>query len=510
MKLLYTSLFNLFLASSIFAQIEVISTDSLRAIDTDPEGGSSGGLVGGSTLYNSDSSLVGRKLVFWIHGLAGNEHSWNRIQASTENQTGNPIPDYPERNVEGYALSYKGSENLNIFQLGGHVNNGLMETWRVSIPRRDTLDVRNNFAIAHSQGGIVARAIRYMNLVDSSNYHWQFGALATFGSPHRGAQIINSTQTGGLIQTWIDDGCKKISRGEIQTFVSTRWWLDALISTSTVNSFSTLTCNGLNKMALPILINAIRKPVGADYAVGADNLAKLDSMAYLDTMKVVTFYGVEQEPVLWRTIHSMTYTKDSSIAGNPLSTDPFGLNDDDELPIFVNHKISSYHAKWSSHNSRSNQLWYQITLKSKNEKEKAEIYRNAHDWLAYANLNWKRFIGARKDTTYIDGYHCECLVNLGGTDGYQFTYQHVQNPSDCNDSLAVNCQANPKIVHTVIEEPNDGVVPVSSQIGYPNRFDSYLMENTNHMQERNCDETKARLNQLFNGFYGSTYKLDKK
>ncbi len=489
------------------AQTDVISTDSIRLEGLENGVGNSGTLISSGTM---DNSAVEKKLVFWIHGLAGNQHSWNLVQAVTEDQTGTAVAGYPVRHTEGLALSYEGYENLDIFSLAGFVNNSKMEIWRTAIPRRDTINVDSNFVIAHSQGGMVSRAIRFQNLQDPSSYHKQFNALATFGTPHKGAAIINSTRNGGEVQKWINRGCEAIAPAEIQTFINTKWWLDAIISTNTVNAFSSKACNGLNKIALPILVNSIRKPVGKDYAIGARNLAQLDSLAQLDTtFKVVCFYGIESEPVLWRTIHTMTYTKDSSLAGHILSNNPFGLNDDQELPDLVNQQISSYNAKWAFHNANSNHLWYQAVLQDDNEKAKAEKYRRAYLWLLTANTAWKRFIGARRDTSFIDGYQCDCLIDLGGLQGYSFSSTIVQNTNDCNAGNALSCNASPRIRHEIIEEPNDGVVPISSQKGYP-RAIRIPMLHTNHMQERNNNKTKDRLNELFDGDYGVKFRLKKK
>ncbi len=87
-----------------------------------------------------------------------------------------------------------------------------------------------------------------------------------------------------------------------------------------------------------------------------------------------------------------------------------------------------------------------------------------------------------------------------------------QNPSDCQQSsLDFNCTLHPRIRHQISEEESDGVVLKSSQIGYPGRrFEYVRMENTNHMQKRNCNETMKRLNELFNGEYGWQFELGEK
>lgn len=496
-----------------YSQISVISTDSIRIEAYDPGvGGSGGTLATGADTINK----VGRKLIYWIHGLAGNEHSWNRVQAVTENQTGTQVPGYPERDVEGLALSYEGHENLDIFQLGSYVNNQI-EIWRTAIPRRDTLDVKRNFIIAHSQGGIVSRAMRYKNIDDPFYNHQQFGAIATFGTPHGGAKIINSTVQNGDVQRWINEGCKATAAATIRTFVNSKWWLDLLVSPSLSASLSSIACDGMDKTVLPILVNSIRKPVGSDYAIGAPNLAKLDSMAQIDTLKVVTFYGEEQEPVFWRTVHSMTFSKDTSIAGNILSTDPFGLNEDQELVDLINNKISNYSLMENFYsdiqdNIKSHLLYsilFNVLFDDNLFEDRIDEYHDARQWLSLANVNWKRFIGARRDTSFLDGYHCDCLIDSGGTNGYVFKTYKVQTIQECNSIPARSRVIHPIIVHNIIDEPSDGVVTVKSQNAYPGAL-SVRMKNTNHMQQRNSLRTKECLIKLFQGRYGRKFKLDEK
>ena len=74
---------------------------------------------------------------------------------------------------------------------------------------------------------------------------------------------------------------------------------------------------------------------------------------------------------------------------------------------------------------------------------------------------------------------------------------------------ALRRNIKPKIVNTLIDEENDGVVTVSSQTAYPNSIKVKMVE-TNHMQQRNSIETRNKLNELFEGRHGSEFKLDKK
>ena len=143
-------------------------------------------------------------------------------------------------------------------------------------------------------------------------------------------------------------------------------------------------------------------------------------------------------------------------------------------------------------------------------RQKAITYNDAAHWLGQANMNWKRFIGARQDLMVPDGYYCECFVNLGGNNGYTYTQSVVQDSTQCDAAAmgALYCSYTTKYKHVIIDEDSDGVVPVSSQTGYPGARIGLEMIETNHMQQRNCTQTKLRLMDLFEGFYGPEFQLD--
>lgn len=447
----------------------------------------------------SSNTTTNTKLIYWIHGLAGNAQSWNRVQTSTEDQTGNPVNGYPTRKTEGLCVDYSGHENLRIFALGGYVNNNLIETWRVAVPRRDTLPVHSNFVIAHSQGGIVARAMRYQNLYNHGLYPVQFGALASFNSPHGGAEIIVQTHpSSGEVQKWINRGCEAFTAAEVQQLVESKWWVDFLISPGVIRNFSSKVCDGLDGLILPILVDAIRKPVATDYAVGAPNLEILNQAAVIDTIKKVAIAGIEEDPVLWRMLHSMTFTKDTSLSGHILFNDPFGLDNDDELPRTITNLVSLYRFKERFWNTRSKGIYRYIYW---NAREKETIYREARQWLEGSNIWWKRFIGAREDSAYVDGYWCICLDSPQPF--------HVNTINDCRGNSILPCNAIPNYKWHTTEVPSDGVVTLSSQHDYPGAT-RLTMQNTNHMQARNSKETMRILNNLFDGKHGHKFKLKRK
>jgi hypothetical protein len=317
-----------------------------------------------------------------------------------------------------------------------------------------------------------------------------------------------------------------MSSAVIKTFVNTKWY-GSFIPTSIVSSLSLAACNGLSKTVIPLIVSSIRKTTSLDYAQGAPKLLDtLAPFALQDTQntKAVNFYGVEEEPVFWRLVNTMTFTEDSNLGAPIIRNNPFGLNNDQELPDWVNNKIYDYQGKerhfamlTRRYLIRSHPIFpFGLTniiysLRAVECAKTAGVYKNAHRWLGHANMNWKRFIGARRDTAWIDGYYCHC-ANFT-PNGLQIHDTVVQNPSDCGLLYPnANCQVGPRLRHQIIEEPNDGVVTMSSQTGMPGARvnESMLMRKTNHMQERNSDQTRNKLNALFNGDFGTEFQLDEK
>lgn len=466
-----------------------IGADTLE-LDSFDRGGASGPLITNHT-----------KLVYWIHGLAGNYNSWSQVQVATEFRSPtSTLAGYPVRDVMGLTVDYSNREHMDLFQIGHDLTVNDIEPWRFGVQRRSQLPWYNNFYIAHSQGGLVVRAIRYNNVMSPSSDPRQAGPyLATFGTPHKGAYLVNSSAPGlGNVQAWITDGCVNFSKAHLNQFVNSKWWLQGIIPPSAVQGFSTTMCDGFNQTVLPLLIDKIRRDVADDYAVGAPELNVLRAFAPADSLQVIEFYGVEEEPVLWRTLHSMTNTTDTTTLLSLLHRDPFALEYDDGFPDDMSTLTNSYkfleiHYKDLSRNTlrwwRKNDYW-----------QYGMDYHYAHKWIERSNMKWKRFIGARRDSVFIGDYKCTCQ----GEEPY-----YVTDPDDCVDDVEDPCKVEQDVRVYQIDEPSDGIVPVSSQTGYPGG-NHQRMENTNHMQMRNVPETKNGLVWLFDGTRYPHFKLRRK
>jgi len=504
----------LLISQTLFGQVEVISTDSIRLFGTGPEDST-------SLIWGVPDDSVGYKTVFWVHGISGSNVSWNAVQSATEYSPPIPIPDYPPRKVFGLSMNYSAHENLSLLAVGREVSQA-MRNFR-SFPPQDTIPLEKTFAIAHSQGGLVSRSAIYASHYDAPRFPRQIIGLATFGSPHNGAAIINSSRPTGPVQAWIDEGCRALAPAAFNDLLVNSWFLSLIISENEIQNFSNFSCGVLGKMALPLLISGIRKHVGEDYAQGAPILDTLNQYAAQDSLPVVCFYAEEEDPVLWRLINSFTQSRlQISDSNKPLMHDPFGINHDQDLVTAIANRINDYQLKAHHHRWLARQAQQFIGLYllpshavllhlySRNHLNKANSYSRAYQWLGTANMQWKRFIGARYDSTYIDGYQCSCLIDSGRLGGLYILDTIVSRPSDCSIANARSCTAFARIGHQIIEKPSDGVVPVSSQIAYPGILRYAGMRKINHMQERNSEETKRSLNALFKGTYGKEFKLDEK
>lgn len=461
----------------------------------------------GSTTTTSDSAF---KMTIWIHGLAGDASSWSHVQAATEFQLpGQSIPGYPARRTIGYPVDYSGLEGGPLLHAAGQVNDAIAG-WEIAL-QLDTLNLKRKVAIAHSQGGLIATGMRHWNYL-SSYRPARFGSLITMGTPHNGAMIINnSAPSSGIINNWITTGCTNLAAAEFLSILKELpWFIDVFVNYSNiVSNFSADACESLSNTVLPFLIDGVRKPISGDYAVNASALGSIRNNSANDTLPVLVAYGVEEDPVLWRVLQSMTGAlKDTSISGVTLMSDPFGLDADDEMAQDMSAIRSHYHSLANYYsNVTSNpwqMFWFWLLGQQDDISQREGIYRRAGDWIYYANSNWKRSIGARYDSVYVGDYICECLGQFIDT---------VASPTLCNQYLP-NCPGMDVLQVldlTTIDLPNDGVVPAHSQKAYPGNIvgQPIRMENTNHMQMRNSSETKLLLNRAFDGELGDDFYISK-
>ena len=119
-----------------------------------------------------------------------------------------------------------------------------------------------------------------------------FGGLATFGSPHQGARILNNRDD---LMSWIGTACDALIKGPEDEFIVDHFFLDLLLSETTEDAFRDFFCNSLENNLSPILFKDYFSGITESYQVGSEQL--LDLNTFSPEIPYVCFYGVETEPV---------------------------------------------------------------------------------------------------------------------------------------------------------------------------------------------------------------------
>jgi hypothetical protein len=459
--------------------------------------------------------------IYWVHGLGGDVNSWGNVKTATDDGG----PGYPARKTVGILMSYA---TTSLEAAGSDLNDNIL-TKDGALLARGVTDFSNNFIIGHSQGGIVSRWAD-MELENDPASARRFYGLVTFGSPHGGAQIVNS-RNDGLIGEMAEDACSAV----LKTKLASELFKDKPIVSLFLDlqNFTVKVDNLCDKASgvLPFALGKLFSGASNGYAVGASQLGELNG--YGSTIHKAAFYGAEyakpaEDPtdtrftskqLLWRTLGSPP----DGVSNVPV----FTANEDQERVDWANKLMAEFQAEyedavedvedWNSIGVPCN--WYMwIThpafctvseLIYNDVRERRDIFHDAWRWSQGVDAQWKVIIGA-KETLEVGGT-CECLSALCDED--------VISPGEvCEDivppgiSNAAECQAyavaHPAEVElcewyaryeTFVRE-SDGVVTANSASSYTTTM---RLDFSNHFQLRNSDQTRDALMMLFSGLGGS-------
>lgn len=505
-----------------------------------------------ANLINFYQSVSGSKrVIFLVPGLNGDYNAWRDVRDETGGDT-DEEPTYPARKAEMRMLGTKDGPG---YSQDAGLASAAKDVWdEMSLLNYPQLGVSNpgdNIAIGHSQGGLVLRAVEYAtSQLGRSAY---FGGIVTFGTPHQGAAILTnglpvSLGGRGQLGDFIDDFCVRVSDGPIQEKLQlSDQFLFKLVRLLNLDDDATdlrdQICETLADSILPhYILKDFTANITGDYMAhdgqyNQPNFLLNTLNLYQPGIPMVAFYGVEEEPVFWRQLGSITNKVHSFPA---FQADP----DQDFVDTYVQLK-ANYRAKQLLYqkqaddyeaftNVQSNPsfvfaaivipvgvtLYLIYDSKRRRAQKVADAYMRGHKFLSSANARWKGIIGARKTSLKRNGYICDCdFVDAGYT-----TSTHVQNMWDCSIGMVVTsngkrvCQVRPYMQPHVEEYENDGVVLASSAKQLPGALvnpalsdQDYRMDKTNHQQMRNSSETASKLKRLFDypdyGYFFMTPRL---
>ncbi|MEP7196528.1 MAG: hypothetical protein ABI851_08410 [Saprospiraceae bacterium] len=459
--------------------------------------------------------------VFWLHGLGGDHHSWSKAaDASQHGRALNFASKGYKINSHTTGLTY--SEKSTLLLAAQDVRGFIGR--EATQQRQNDVDPKNNFIIAHSQGGLVSQALLYKDFCFDPNIGGpDYGGIVTFGSAHQGAMIINNAKK---IQSWVESGCSDLAAGPAENLRNSfvgfllKFFVDESKNPLNPANIDSLCTNFVGKL---IDIVDLLKPITKDYMVqgkdGVLNEFKECIEANADEIKKVAFYGIEPTKDLpWRTLQWMMVEDVNSV-------DKFQANDDKSFAEVI-HNIKNDYVKEIV--VRQNTVSYLetvhgmpcswldwilklnlcLTYDKKYWQLKDEIgeYQKGVRWFDSADDKWEEIIGALQITEK-KKYFCECISNNNEE------IKEITDPAECPlRKGSKKCHILEEIEYIKSYKPSDGVVLAESASEFPGATTlqpggpSRELTNSSHMQMRNDDNLRQKLTKLYNGDYNLFFK----
>lgn len=523
-----------------------------------------------------DNSTI--RNVFWIHGLNGNTNSLGA--AAYASQFGVPgDPSFPARKIRSYrGISSSNSNPVQLYSedFGIPMTSGDLENYAHQNlgPSDKTI---YDFIIAHSQGGIVGR--EWLRNMDQRPelYETYAHGIVTFGTPHGGAEVLNNCRPNlgrDKVPAFMNEACQSLGGAVIIPKMNANF-VTSLIPSTYIRRIIGGSCNVLATSIIPIVLDNYYKATTKDYYVGAPFLEGGHANGipiqglnqYTSKVPVVQFYGVEEQPILWRFMNS-TLDIGEIQKNSPNNELFFGYSDDNLLPQKVNSLINDFSTLQELERENEKKFRRAATLsllfapsklskivlfayfkkREKDARENKNAYFNGKRWLTNANDYYLTdLIGARTSqsrfkcntvglvycrsnqhnpvgsgvpahevridyTTYPAGNVCADYPNKPLT----YTNYHYSAPNGLN--AVGNCAGS--VQHVVSSwvtsysyKENDGVVlaesakyPIKVETGKSSKI--VYMKDTNHDQMKNCTETKTVLLKLYSGDLGKFFKTN--
>ena len=449
-----------------------------------------------STIASSNplSSSGPYKRVFLVHGLAGSSASLSNLSADI-NLTFNADATMHDYNIHQFS-----------FLTASNAVKTEIDNYLLVHPNEE---FQMNIAIGHSQGGLV---VRNMNrLYDlTSTHERRYGAYITLGTPNNGATILNNHS---YIMDMADMGCDYLTDGPFKENIENNFWIRLLGLDNTLSEVKDTVCGLVAYRLIPTVLSQNLDPITNQYMTGASFIE--DTLKpYNDNIPKLAFYGLESEPVFWRTFHWLV--------NDPNDFAPYMAKDEYELETISQfHELrSSYRANKEYWQRRADMSFWQSYatylpwISRINRKEASEIaagYNYGEWYLRAMNMMWKIIIGHTELEWFTtDMYLCECDYGP-----YQSTNM-VYSSNQCESFWAgydewIECEARPAQYYTVEfrNGHSDGVVTMESATALPGALHHVKMENTSHMQMRNAPELGSKLKEetFIYGIYGEDFQL---
>lgn len=392
-------------------------------------------------------SIAQNRDVDWIHGLGGNQNSWDNVHTT-----------YTGQNLQISSSTRLGYvTNSGIAPMASAINNAVSGG-------------SNTISISHSMGGT---AVRQLDLWNSNKW----AGNLTVGSPLRGAKIAPATQNGDA-QSYISHGTTELLRGPASGS-QIIFLINPTIGIA-FQIFATIGVKNSNSIA-GALVDAITGSYGLTGATASDldpNGSYMQNIASQSTgTPKIHVWGNEDDPVVWRVA--------SSYADN--GNDQTGVN-------VVNDAAGIYQAESNIANTMS---WIPpfILFAHAFLQWRSRCWQAGADWLrTESNDAWKVLIGAGNSytqTVWVPELDWQCYEQNQQCD--------PENPNSCDQNECMNYVQQQ--VTTYYVDNSDGVVPAFSARNDGGAWRGHTVEapGVNHREMLAFDRIHFTLDDIFDG-----------
>jgi len=437
-----------------------------------------------------------KKNISFIHGLGGSANSWAKQAVWTEQNYQSAVTN----------VNYDAKLQTSFHYICDELIEEQIEDGSDDVtddyPNRCKL---NDFAIAHSQGGIAAR---YLDWQWDDNQNGNFGTrefygLVTFGTPHAGADIaITKTQHNAFIGQIASSIFLEKPYGIVYDFTSSP--VGAFLGLSGADVIDKIDDAIVNTLA-PLSTGSLHTPPLDEMKPNSPTMDSINN--HHSRLRKVAFYGIEEEPECWRVISGIT---DTASEDYPI----WGATRDDHFQGKMEkaraaHEGEVFYLQWDLRGL------FPLGNKRKEKESELKHRKDAVSFLNNANSQWRYLIGAyHKDsmeTKSINKYTVKWDEKYGwlgkwysqerafySYDEAQSHYNMIPHSVYKWRNGSINTTQETRQVQKYF--PNDGVVLERSQRAYPGvggRVDK--LEGDNHFQERNSPEAERVMKRLYLG-----------
>jgi pimeloyl-ACP methyl ester carboxylesterase len=456
------------------------------------------------------------RAIFYLHGLGGSVASWSKQQKWT-------FQNYKVR-----------ASNID-YSAEGDQDNFYTATDAINLEIQDFLDAeykkeqanrcnRDDFVIAHSQGGIAAR---YLDMLWDQGYRGdrKFYGLVTFGTPHAGADIsLTQDDHNDLITEVIDAVYLKDGYNLLSLTPGLKDKKDDILKL-------------IKDKISPVILKELHTGTLDEMAPNTKFMDELNK--HQSALRKVAFYGIEVDPLVWRILDNMVNTaaedhpifaakKDDEFMNEieNVRADHLGQIENDKKNIRRGKAAIVVGALLGIGSAGTGTLIFAgggIALIKKSRRS-IEMRTEAVTFLNNANTQWKHLIGAIKMVPKPPTNYFLAVVRTNMVMAPVFSKKFDTRAEadkwvwDITKAFGASAISSTSITlktsknEMVLKEfPSDGVVLTNSQKAFPgvkNRIDK--MPGDNHFQERNSANTELMLKNLLKGQYDDYFSTPPK